>query len=60
MVDMKDATFFTRPVADWQRRYEALRASFVERLPDQLVAERFGFSIGYLAGHAPSVPPRQD
>lgn len=48
MADMKDATFFTRPVADWQRRYEALRASFVERLPDQLVAERFGFSIGYL------------
>lgn len=48
MPDMKDATFFTRPVADWQRRYEALRASFVERLPDQLVAERFGFSVGYL------------
>ncbi len=48
MADMKDATFFTRPVADWQRRYEALRASFVERLPDQLVAERFGFSVGYL------------
>lgn len=45
---MKDATFFTRPVAVWQRRYEALRASLVERLPDQLVAERFGFSIGYL------------
>lgn len=45
---MKDATFFTRPVSDWQRRYEALRASFVERLPDQLVAERFGFSVGYL------------
>jgi len=45
---MRDATFFTRPVADWQRRYEALRTSFVERLPDQLVAERFGFSIGYL------------
>ena len=48
MPGMKDATFFTRPVADWQRRYEALRASFVERLPDQLVAERFGFSVGYL------------
>lgn len=25
-----------------------MRASLVERLPDQLVAERFGFSIGYL------------
>lgn len=45
---MKDATFFTRPISNWQRRYEALRASFVERLPDQLVAERFGFSVGYL------------
>ncbi|HDR15613.1 MAG TPA: transposase [Desulfobacteraceae bacterium] len=45
---MKDATFFTRPVANWQRRYEALRSSLVERLPDQIVAERFGFSTGYL------------
>src|SRR4030067_113429 len=32
---MKDATFFTHPVADWQRRYEALRASFVECLFDE-------------------------
>ena len=46
---MRDATFFTHPKADWQRRYEALRASFVERLPDQLVAERFGFSPGYVS-----------
>ncbi len=45
---MRDATFFTKPEADWQRRYEALRASFVERLPDQLVAERFGYSPGYI------------
>jgi hypothetical protein len=45
---MKDATFFTRPIANWQRRYEALRASFVERLPDALIAERFGFTVGYL------------
>lgn len=45
---MKDATFFTRPIANWQRRYEALRSSLVERLPDQIVAERFGFSAGYL------------
>jgi len=45
---MKDATFFTRPVAKWQRRYEALRASLVERLPDTIIAERFGFSVGYL------------
>ena len=45
---MRDATFFTRPNANWQRRYEALRAAFVERLPDQLVAERFGYSPGYV------------
>jgi len=45
---VRDATFFTRPLSSWQRRYEALRASFVDRLPTQLVAERFGFSPGYL------------
>jgi transposase len=45
---MRDASFFTKPLSRWQRRYEALRASFVERLPDQVVAERFGFSLGYL------------
>jgi transposase len=45
---VRDATFFTRPIPDWQRRYEALRASFVERLPARLVAERFGFSEGYV------------
>ena len=45
---MEDATFFTRPVAKWQRRYEALRAALVERLPDTIIAERFGFSVGYL------------
>ena len=45
---MADARFFTHPVADWQRRYEALRASFVDRQPAQMVAERFGFSAGYV------------
>jgi len=45
---MRDATFFTQPVLTWQRRYEALRAFFVDRLPTQLVAERFGFSAGYV------------
>ena len=46
---MRDATFFTRPIADWQRRYEALRACYVERLPDRIVAERFGYSPGYVS-----------
>ncbi|MGW8157969.1 MAG: transposase [Desulfoprunum sp.] len=45
---MRDADFFTKPVDKWQRKYEALRASFVERLPDHIVAERFGLSVGYL------------
>jgi hypothetical protein len=45
---MRDANFFTKPVDKWQRKFEALRASFVERLPDHIVAERFGLSVGYL------------
>ena len=45
---MRDAKFFTRPKRQWQRRYEALRASFVERLPAKIVAERFGYSTGYV------------
>jgi len=45
---MRDATFFTQPVPAWQRRYEALRAFFVDRLPTRLVAERFGFAPGYV------------
>ena len=28
-----DVTYFTKPSHEWQKRYEALRASFVERLP---------------------------
>lgn len=45
---MRDATYFSRPIPDWQRRYEALRASFVDRLPARLVAEHFGFTEGYV------------
>jgi transposase len=45
---MRDATFFTHPQHDWQRRYEALRASFVDRLPAQAVADRFGYTPGYI------------
>jgi len=44
---MADSTYFTHPQHDWQKRYEALRASFVERLPDKVVADRFGYSHGY-------------
>ncbi len=48
MMFMIDHTFFTHPADGWQRRYEALRASFVERLPAQAVAERFGYSQDYV------------
>ncbi|MCP4376432.1 MAG: transposase, partial [bacterium] len=43
-----DASFSTHPTLDWQRRYEALRASFIERLPASVVAERFGYTAGYI------------
>ncbi len=45
---MTDASFFNHPSIDWQKRYEALRASFVERLPARIVAERFGYTTGYI------------
>jgi transposase len=45
---MRDDKFFTHPELEWQRRYEALRASFVERLPHKVVAEKFGYSQGYV------------
>jgi hypothetical protein len=45
---MPDAKFFIHPVHDWQRRYEALRASFVDRLPARIIADRFGYSQNYV------------
>jgi transposase len=45
---MRDSSFFTNPVHDWQRRYETLRASFVERLPAKVVADRFGYTVAYV------------
>jgi hypothetical protein len=45
---MRDDKFFLHPVHEWQRRYEALRASFVERLPAKVVADRFGYSASYI------------
>ena len=45
---MRDVTYFTKPIHEWQRRYEALRASFVDRLPAIAVAERFGYSTAYI------------
>jgi transposase len=45
---MRNEKYFLHPVHEWQRRYEALRASFVERLPAKVVAERFGYSPSYI------------
>jgi len=45
---MRDANFFIHPRHEWQRRYEALRASFVDRLPAKVVADKFGYSPGYV------------
>jgi transposase len=45
---MRDEKFFLHPVHEWQRRYEALRASFVDRQPAKVVADRFGYSAAYV------------
>ena len=45
---MRDSSYFTNPVHEWQRRYEALRTSFVERLPAKVVADRFGYTVAYI------------
>lgn len=45
---MRDEKYFLYPAHDWQRRYEALRASFVDRLPAKVVADRFGYSQSYV------------
>ena len=47
-IAMRDATYFTKPTHEWQKRYEALRSSFVDRLPAIAVAERFGYSAAYI------------
>jgi len=46
---MGDATFrdfFLKPSCPRQRQYEALRAVFVDGLPQKEAAERFGYSYG--------------
>jgi len=45
---MRNEKYFLHPVHEWQRRYEALRASFVERMPAKVVADRFGYSPNYI------------
>ena len=45
---MIDKSFFIHPTFEWQRRYEALRASFVERIPARIVAQKFNYSESYV------------
>lgn len=45
---MRDAKFFIHPKFNWQRRYEALRAMFVDRLSHKAVADKFGYTPGYV------------
>ena len=45
---MPNEKYFLQPVHEWQRRYEVLRASFVERLPAKIVADRFGYTQNYI------------
>ena len=42
------AEYFVEPSVPAQRRYEALRAYFVDEVPAAEVAERFGYSISTL------------
>ena len=42
---MNDENFFLKPSHPYQKRYEALRASFVENMPAKEVAEKFDYSV---------------
>ena len=46
--DTRCRDFFTHPSGSLQRRYEALRAVFVERRPQKQVADQFGSTYGSL------------
>jgi len=39
-----DKTFFLKPSLSIQKKYEALRASYVDNLSDEEVAKKFGFT----------------
>lgn len=46
MDDTAYHTFFARPTQTCHRRYEALRAVFLERRSQKDVAQQFGFTYG--------------
>lgn len=45
---MDPTRYFRHPTTDGQRDYEVLRASFLERLPAAIVAERFHLTPGHV------------
>lgn len=48
MPDSAYREFFTQPINPYHRRYEALRAVFVEGRSQKEVADAFGFQYGTL------------
>lgn len=48
MDDTQCREFFSQPTNPYHRRYEALRAVFVEGRPQKEVAEEFGYQYGSL------------
>ena len=46
---MPDESFLVHLVDEWQRRYEALGASLVDRLPAKVVADRLHYSVAYMS-----------
>ena len=58
---MRDgAEFFTQPVSAAQRRYEALRAYFVDEVSAAEVADRFGYSTASVHQMATPAAVRAD
>jgi transposase len=52
--------FFLEPAETWHRRYEALRACFVELQPLAEVARRFGVSYGTVCNWVSQFRSEQD
>lgn len=52
--------FFLEPGDSWHRRYEALRALFVDRRPPKHVARHFGVSYGTLSNWASEFRAQRD
>lgn len=47
IMNINVSNFFNNPTNTEQIRFEAIRAFFVDKLSDQQVAEKFGFTIAY-------------